>query len=108
VCRSDDDVDRLHRAIFEEAQREMLEHPDRLLRLVQHLSISRYLERIADHATNIAEDVIYLAEGVIVRHRAARRVGAGRPPAGGGGAAPPAAGLPGGPAPAPRDEPRST
>ncbi|MBN2195204.1 MAG: hypothetical protein JW751_20470 [Polyangiaceae bacterium] len=37
--------------------------------LLSHLFVSRHLERIADYATNIAEDVIYLLEGEIVRHR---------------------------------------
>jgi phosphate transport system protein len=36
---------------------------------MQYLSVARYLERAADHATNIAEDVIYMVEGYIVRHR---------------------------------------
>ncbi|MBW2165981.1 MAG: phosphate transport system regulatory protein PhoU [Deltaproteobacteria bacterium] len=44
------------------------EHPDRVSYLINLLLVSRHLERIADHATNIAEEVIYLVEGEIVRH----------------------------------------
>jgi phosphate transport system protein len=44
-------------------------HPDQTGSLIHMLSASRHLERIADHATNIAEDVIYMIEGVIVRHK---------------------------------------
>jgi phosphate transport system protein len=44
-------------------------HPDELEALISYISISRNLERVADHATNIAEDVIALLEGEIVRHR---------------------------------------
>ena len=44
--------------------------PARLDYLTHLMNVSRYLERIADHATNIAEDVIYLAQGEIVRHHA--------------------------------------
>ncbi len=43
-------------------------HPDRVSYLINLLLVSRHLERIADHATNIAEEVIYLVEGEIVRH----------------------------------------
>ena len=46
----------------------MGEHPDKLGELINLLLISRHLERLADHATNIAEEVIYLIEGEIVRH----------------------------------------
>ena len=42
--------------------------PDNLNSYIQLLSASRYLERIADHSTNIAEDVIYLVTGEIIRH----------------------------------------
>jgi phosphate transport system protein len=44
-------------------------HLDQLESLIHLLSVSRNLERIADHATNIAEDVIYLVEGHIIRHK---------------------------------------
>jgi phosphate transport system protein len=47
----------------------MKAHPENLDGLMDVLSVSRNVERIADHATNIAEDVIYLVEGEIVRHK---------------------------------------
>ncbi len=68
VCAADDDVDALYVAVYElvrDGVRERLEHIDSLLNM---LSVARALERIADHATNIAEDVIYMIEGEIVRH----------------------------------------
>jgi phosphate transport system protein len=45
------------------------QYPEKLDEFMQVLSISRHLERIADHATNISEDVIYMIEGDIIRHR---------------------------------------
>jgi phosphate transport system protein len=47
----------------------MCEHPEMIDGLVQWLSVSRCLERIADQAENIAEDVLYMIEGDIVRHQ---------------------------------------
>lgn len=69
VCHDDDDVDALHRSMFGRVQELVQREPGRVRDLLQLLSVSRYLERIADHATNIAEDVIYLVEGEIVRHQ---------------------------------------
>lgn len=69
VCASDDEVDRGHRNAYATVEREIRQNPDRAEGLIHLLGISRYLERIADHATNIAEDVIYLVEGEIKRHR---------------------------------------
>ncbi|MFQ6609490.1 MAG: PhoU domain-containing protein [Fidelibacterota bacterium] len=46
----------------------MKENPDQTSEMIHLVGISRYLERIADHATNIAEDVIYMVEGEISRH----------------------------------------
>jgi phosphate transport system protein len=73
VCEADDAVDDLHAQTYVEVRRRISEDPAHTDRLIEELSISRYLERIADHCTNIAEDVIYLAEGQIVRHEAVRR-----------------------------------
>lgn len=69
VCSSDDEIDDLHRRMFALLQDQMKKTPDAIDSLIPLLSLSRYLERIADHATNIAEDVIYSVQGDIVRHR---------------------------------------
>jgi phosphate transport system protein len=65
----DDEIDRMHREMYMQIGREMRVNPENIERLLSYLSVSRYLERIADYATNIAEDVIYLCEGEIVRHK---------------------------------------
>jgi phosphate transport system protein len=70
VCAADDEVDALNREMYGRIQKSMQQHPDRIDGLINYLGVSRYLERIADHATNIAEDVIYMVDGDIVRHRA--------------------------------------
>jgi phosphate transport system protein len=69
VCAADDEADAIHRETFRRTEDAVRRHPDEFPVLTHYLSVSRYLERIADHATNIAEDVIYMAEGEIVRHR---------------------------------------
>jgi phosphate transport system protein len=69
VCRLDDEVDRLNDAIIQELIRTMQKAPEAVEPGLSLFSATRHLERIADHATNIAEDVIYLVEGEIVRHR---------------------------------------
>jgi phosphate transport system protein len=69
VLTLDDEVDRIHRSAYLAIQRRIEEDPSHLSVLIQWLSVSRYLERIADQATNIAEDVIYMLEGEIVRHQ---------------------------------------
>ena len=68
VCADDDAVDALNRELFARGQDLMKEKPETVKRAVSALSASRYLERIADLATNIAEDVIFMVEGEIVRH----------------------------------------
>ena len=69
VCLSDDEVDEINRDIYDKIKEVIKAHPDRVAYLINLLLISRHLERIADHATNIAEEVIYMVEGEISRHR---------------------------------------
>ncbi len=69
VCSSDDAVDAMHASVFSKVAKEVVKQPEHVDQLLTYLSVSRYLERIADHTTNIAEDVIYLVKGSIVRHR---------------------------------------
>jgi phosphate transport system protein len=68
VCRLDDEVDRFNRDIIDELVQIMQASPNLVMPGLSLFSATRHLERIADHATNIAEDVIYLVEGEIVRH----------------------------------------
>jgi phosphate transport system protein len=68
VCKRDDTVDDFNADMFEHVQESIREDPSRVAAFVQVLSASRHLERIADHATNIAEDVIFMVEGEIIRH----------------------------------------
>jgi phosphate transport system protein len=71
VCRLDDEVDRHNSAIIDELIQIMRQSPDMVEPGLSLFSATRHLERIADHATNIAEDVVYLVEGEIIRHRPA-------------------------------------
>jgi phosphate transport system protein len=68
VTLADDEVDEMKRKIYDIVKDAIRQYPDRSGYLINLLLISRHLERIADHATNIAEEVIYLIEGVIPRH----------------------------------------
>jgi len=69
VCEDDADIDLQNREIIQELRR-MMRREQELIEPCLHLfSVSRHLERVADHATNIAEDVVYLVEGAIIRHR---------------------------------------
>lgn len=69
ICGEDDTVDALNREIIGELMDLMKSQPELIESAMQLFSISRSIERVADHATNIAEDVIYLVEGDIVRHQ---------------------------------------
>ncbi len=69
VCAMDDEVDDLNRKMFFTFESQLGKGPEKLRPLLELLSASRYLERVADHATNVCEDVIYLIGGEIVRHR---------------------------------------
>jgi phosphate transport system protein len=68
VCRRDEEVDLLNREVIDELTDAMRDRPDTIEPALHVFSISRHVERIADCATNIAEDVIYLVEGEIARH----------------------------------------
>jgi len=69
VCGSDDEVDQLCRGVRRFVEEEIRRNPASLSGCLDMLLASRNIERIGDHATNIAEDVVYLVEGIIVRHR---------------------------------------
>ncbi len=69
VIAGDDAVDAMNREMYTLVQDGIRKNPDQMNSLLHMLSISRHLERVADQATNIAEDVIYMVEGEIVRHR---------------------------------------
>lgn len=68
ILKADDEVDRKHKQIAREVIDKVKTNPDKADIIIYFLHIARHLERIADHATNIAEDVIYLIDGEIVRH----------------------------------------
>ena len=68
VCILDDEVDKINGEVHRLVKGAIRDNPEQGEHLINLLLISRHLERIADHATNIAEEVIYLIEGEIVRH----------------------------------------
>jgi phosphate transport system protein len=68
VCRRDLEVDNLNRQLYRELTSFMIEEPETISRAIELMFISKSLERIADHATNIAEETIYLSKGKDVRH----------------------------------------
>ncbi len=69
VLKMDDEVDDLNRQMYEVLQKVMMEDASTVKRAVHMLSTSRHLERIADLATNIAEDVVFMVDGELIRHR---------------------------------------
>ena len=73
VLVSDDAVDELRDAIYEELTSHMEQDPKSVRQGINLMFVARNLERLADHATNIAEDVLFLIEGVDVRHHAETR-----------------------------------
>ena len=68
VCSSDDTIDRMHDQLFRELLSFMADDPQAISRTMRLLFVSKYLERIGDHATNIAEMVIFLVRGTSIRH----------------------------------------
>lgn len=69
VIRDDDVVDALHRVIIDQLQELMLESSEHIIPAVHCFSASKNIERVADLATHLAEDTIYMIEGEIVRHK---------------------------------------
>ncbi|MCP4215524.1 MAG: phosphate signaling complex protein PhoU [bacterium] len=86
ILKADDEVDRMHMELSAQVLEEIKINPDGAEVLIQYIHIVRHLERIGDHATNIAEDIIYMIDGEIIRHPATPgRVVASRPATPGGG-----------------------
>ena len=70
VCADDDFVDDLTQQLFRELLSFMIENPKTITRAIRLTFTGKFIERIADHATNVAELVVYLVEGKIIRHTA--------------------------------------
>ncbi len=68
VLESDDEVDSMNRKMFDALEQVIRHDPGSTKRATHLLSVSRNLERIADLATNIAEDVVFMVEGELIRH----------------------------------------
>ena len=71
VCRRDDEVDHLNDQVYHELLIYMTQDPKTITRAIDLILVGRHLERVADHATNIAEDVYYLVRGTTIKHRLA-------------------------------------
>lgn len=70
VCERDDMVDGLNDQVFRELLTYMISDPKTITRAVHLMIVCRCLERIADHATNIAEDVIFMIDALVIKHHA--------------------------------------
>ena len=68
-CAADDEVDAINRMMYGQVQDGIRKNLEQMESLIHYLGVARHLERIADHATNIAEDVIYMVDGEIARHK---------------------------------------
>lgn len=79
LCRRDDDVDNLNRQLFRELLSFMLEDPSTITRAMELILVARNLERVADLATNVAEEVVFIAEARIIKHHADEAPTGGRP-----------------------------
>jgi phosphate transport system protein len=82
LCTRDDDVDTLNRQLFRELVSFMIEDPATITRAMELILVARNLERVADLATNIAEEVVFIAEARIIKHHAEETPTGGRPHAG--------------------------
>ena len=70
LCRRDDEVDQLNRRISHDLLTTMIEDPSTISRLLELILVARNLERIADLATNVAEEVVFISEARIIKHHA--------------------------------------
>jgi phosphate transport system protein len=70
----DKEVDDLNRQVHQQLAQHMMDHPDTIARCLSWIVAAKSLERIADHAKNIAEEVVYLCEAQDIRHPAAKAV----------------------------------
>jgi phosphate transport system protein len=73
VCERDDEVDGLNDQVFRELLTYMMSDPKTITRAVHLIIVSRCLERIADHTTNIAEGVIFMVKALVIKHHADAR-----------------------------------
>jgi len=69
VIAQDDEVDELNSKMYKIMEEMISQHPDKIDCFINILTVSRNLERVADLVTNIAEDIIYMVKGEIVRHK---------------------------------------
>ncbi len=69
ICQSDKEMDKLNKQLYRELTGYILENPANTTRAIELMFVSKSLERIADHATNIAEEVVYLQKGEDIRHK---------------------------------------
>jgi phosphate transport system protein len=69
VIKVDDEVDAINREMYGQVKEGIRKHPEHLEALIHLLSVSRHVERIGDHASNIAEEVVYFVKGDIIRHK---------------------------------------
>jgi phosphate transport system protein len=79
VCERDDQVDALNDQVFRELLTYMISDPHTIKRAVHLIIVSRCLERIADHATNIGEGVIFMVNALVIKHRADQKEEESRP-----------------------------
>jgi phosphate transport system protein len=68
IIRRDDEVDSLYWEVFRELLHVMVDHPDQISHAIDLILMARFVERIADQATNISEEVVYLVEARPIRH----------------------------------------
>ncbi len=68
VCRDDDQIDSITHQVFRELLSYMIEDPHTITRGIRLMFVAKYIERIADHATNIAEMVVFMVRGKSIRH----------------------------------------